>query len=718
MIAALVATLGWAGVSAAEWRPLGFVTAEARASGVELGGEGCQWPQDIEADAVDGSFVLFCTDVGGIWRSLNGGATWEPANVGFTPRGASAATIDPNFPDRVLAVGMNSMGSEFNGVYLSEDRAGSWRPVYRAAICGFVDRREKIAFDPSTRDDAAGLTRVVYWTRTADRAAEGRSGMEVNPGLYRSDDGGRTWHRLDGQPSEIAGNSQLAVHPTAGRLYVANERGVFVSNDRGESLVQVHDASATGLSVSVGAPDSVWISVADGAMVSHDRGHTWERLPGKGLEEPLRLPSGERASEPRRNVHFQDIKVSPVDPRRMVMTSEADNWRWHRHASHDGGRTWTTSATKAGPAFMPQNEREGLFAWHPQDADRVWSFGGDWPTASHDGGLAFEWSGQGQNAVYVGGLITINPHEPGLLFFSSQDYNGAVSSDGGKTWRYTPISGEEWGGFTYGGVAVSGDVLAVGDAEGWGTMRRLSISRDGGATWSLQSGIEWAGDRSDARFGYDGGLVHPHDPSLAFIAQYRTDDGGLNWSPMEGVSGVISADESGRLYGALHRQGASHVVTSEDEGRSWQALAEVPGFIDDLAATPDGESVYIAANNRLWRLPTTSDPDAVIGNRLQLLDTPKTGTDRHRVATVAVDPRNGSRVYAGQRIDTHAADVGVIRSDDGGHTWTNLNLTEPLDGTRLDGGREPQCLRVDPHSGDLIVTTGCYGIWRYVDRTE
>ncbi|MEM6856187.1 MAG: hypothetical protein AAF593_17440, partial [Planctomycetota bacterium] len=376
------------------WQPVAMVTAEARAAGVTFGGEGCQWPQSIEVDQVDGDFLLFLSDVGGVWRSLDGSKTWEPCNVGFTPRGATDAAIDPHFPHRVLMSGMNSMGSKFNGVYLSEDRAASWRPVQLASYSGFADRRVKLAFDPTTRDDAAGMTRVAYWSRTDDRAKPDNWGdMDINPGLYRSDDGGATWARLNPAASDAAGHSALAVHAESGRVFAANERGVFISDDRGESFRQTLAIPVTSIAVVPHRPDEVWITLVNGLMHSADAGQTWVAVETAGLDEPLVGINGQREATPRQNVRFQDLQISPADPDRMAMSSHADDWRFHRHISHDGGRTWATASVEPTHAFMPQNERDGIYAWHPTDPDRVWSFGGDWPTASTDGGQTYHWAG-------------------------------------------------------------------------------------------------------------------------------------------------------------------------------------------------------------------------------------------------------------------------------------------------------------------------------------
>ncbi len=696
------------------WQPVPWITQEARASGVHLGGEGGQWPQSIDVDEVDGAFVLFATDVGGIWRSLDAGRTFEPANVGHTPRGSSGIAIDPHFPDRVISVGSNSMGSNYNGLYLSEDRAASWKPVHLAPIAGQADRRRQVVFDPSTRDDDAGMTRIVYWSRTREVQNNLWGDLKIEPGLYRSENGGRSWTRLSEQTCRIAGHSELAVHPSTGRLYVANDQGVWISDDRGETFDRVFEGEATSIAVSQARPDAVWFTQRQAVMRSRDAGRTWEQLTTHGLEEPLADHTGKITNPtPRKKVQFGALRVNPINPRRMMMRSLADDWRWMRHVSDDDGKTWTLVQVESQHAFFPQNARQAMFSWHPTDADRVWSFGGDWPTLSIDGGRTFKWAGHGQNAVFIGGMFNHNPHHPGLLFLSSQDYNGAVTTDGGQTWRYTNISGHGWGGFAYGGTAINPQTLAAGKADNWGSPRQLRISHDGGKVWQDVSGMTWTSNRQKENFGFDIGLVDPLDPQVAFVARLRTEDGGHHWQVMEECSGVFTAGPRGELYGVKQKAQSAQVVVSHDQGRTWRVLVDVDGGVDDLAASPAGDHLYVVSRDRLWSMELPHSPVAE-GRPLQYLPTPRTGTGRQRIATVCIDPKDAQTLYVGQRIDLHASDHSVLKSTDGGQTWKNLTLTQPLDGKQRDGGREPTCIRVHPFTGDMWVTTGCYGVWKYL----
>ncbi|MFW5988436.1 MAG: WD40/YVTN/BNR-like repeat-containing protein, partial [bacterium] len=152
-------------VKAERWEPVSLVTEETLEAGFSPGGEGGQWPQALTIDNNDGSLLFFGTDVGGIYRSINGGEEWEPVNIGYTPRGNCGFAIDPNNHNRVLAVGGNSGPGSYHGIYLSTNKGESWEHVLSADISGYRDFREQIIYDPSSYDEELGYTKVAYWSR-------------------------------------------------------------------------------------------------------------------------------------------------------------------------------------------------------------------------------------------------------------------------------------------------------------------------------------------------------------------------------------------------------------------------------------------------------------------------------------------------------------------------------------------------------------------------
>lgn len=84
-------SINW--ISAQTWQAIPLVSQKILDAG-HAGGEGAQVIEAIEVDHHDGSFMLMGTDVGGIYRSINGGLKWEPCNVGYHPRGNSGFAID------------------------------------------------------------------------------------------------------------------------------------------------------------------------------------------------------------------------------------------------------------------------------------------------------------------------------------------------------------------------------------------------------------------------------------------------------------------------------------------------------------------------------------------------------------------------------------------------------------------------------------------------
>jgi hypothetical protein len=662
------------------WRAVPFQSAEQRAAGIP-GGEGGQWHRAI-AVSTNGRFLLYGTDVGGLWRSRDAGTTWEPCNVGFDPRGTSGLAIDPGNPQRCLAVGANSMASPRHGLWLSEDGAASWRQVLSATICGAMDFRRQLAFDPTTWDAAQARTGRVYWSRIAtDAPGPGRTeAIPSDPALWRSDDGGRTWQVLPGT-AHLAGG-EIAVAPAGGLLYATHPTGLWLSRDGGTNFTRILDGPCTAVDVHPRLPTSVWATTPEAALRSDDAGATWtilftaSSLPGKGS--------------------VRDVRVSPVDDRRLAFWRQgdyqADDYEWPRFVSHDGGRSVLPASVDGRTSFLPTNARQHAPTWSPIDGQVCWSSGGDFPTISRDGGRTFVPSSGGFNCILVGGKLTFNVRDADLLMIGSQDYNGAVTRDGGRTWTYAPVSGHRWGGFTYGGYAIDAQVMIVGVQDSWSAPPILNVSRDGGATWS-STGLAYEGVKV--------ATGDPREPSVAFAGSLRTADRGMTWQRMTGCSGVLAHDAAGNLYG----RGPEGVVMSGDHGVSWRLLAPITGTIEDLAVTPAGDQVWVVVDQRDlrrwsaggWTRVTNLVPD-------QEPSVP-------RVNSVAIDPTDPQVVYVGRCRNRYTSSVSVQRSTDGGATWASLSLTQPLTDRQRDGGREAFCLRVHPQTRDLWVAGGCFGLW-------
>ena len=671
---------------AGTWSPVPLISAEIRREFADrdrpdLGGEGGQWIRSL-ALGPDGRTAVWGTDVGGLYRSLDAGLTWEPCNVGFTPRGCCCVAFDPRDANRILVVAANSMAIPEHGLYLSTDRGGSWRHVLAAKYASAHDFRHQAAFEPD--GDRC------YWSRVADDTAN--YGEPVNdPALYRSDDRGETWQRLP--DSDRLGGGFVVCTP--GRLFVATPAGLFRSADGGESFEHLDSRDYTGLTAS---GDRLYATTQGAVLRSDDGGGTWRETSADLAEAGYTL---------------RFAQASPADPDRLgVFKQHDDGWDWSRHVSHDGGATWTRSEIDHELAFLPQNVRQPRFAWHPTDPAIALASGGDWPTKSADGGRTFAWSGAGVNNVLVGGLFHFAEADPDTLFVGSQDYNGGVTRDGGRTWDYVNPSGNEWGGFTYGGYSPDGRVLWVGVAASWGGGRQLTISRDGGGTWAEVEGVAWA-DSPGKRgpYGINTGFSRG---DAWFAGPFRSADGGATWAVMDGCSGVLGGAGGVLVGGHLSDDGGhASLAVSTDGGESWKNVP-VPGRVQDASYDPATDVALVANEDRLLRVSgATGDAP-----RVEAIDTPADSLGNRRVTGVCHDPRDRRIVYAAQHKNVYATDVAAMRSTDGGRTWAVLTRRDPLpadrrDPAELDGGREAMQVRVHPTTGEAWFSTGCYGVWKW-----
>lgn len=668
------------------WKPVPMVDAETLDMGLE-GGEGTQWQLFIEFDPIDGKYAFMGTDVGGLYKSSDSGKTWTPATIGLTSCGSTGTTFDPNNISRVITVGANSCPHEKNGLYLSTDCGETWRSVLPAAIVSYRDFRHQVAFDKTSYDPAVGGSAVVYWSRE-DSSRYHNPHSDNHAALYRSLDGGETWEEMP--DSAQFGDSIIKVHPENGTVYIANRNGLFASTDRAESFTRIFDGKVTSFDTVCTRPDSLYLTCRDGLYISDDAGRSFRCICGENF--PDHLPNF--------------LRVSPVNPDRMLLqnnrmsTSDMDTTR--TLYTHDGGQHWHFCSRgnekdyrHVPGSWIPLCVRECNFTWHPKDENIALTFGGDFIMRSTDGGKNFKWSNSGYNGIMTGGHISLNVNHPDWIFNPSQDYNGGYTLNGGKTWRYVEWLCD-WGGFSYGGYVLSPDIVVAGvtDHNMFGRGYEVYTTHDGGKT------IERTGCMIS---GYQVGMGVPGNENIVFMGEWRSEDQAKTFHKMDGCDGIFTFDRvNGTLFGAK----GVRVVCSDDEGISWRKIADLPGDrILDLsfdhvkrliyAVTPAGVYTVHADNAQITKLggfPIDSQ-----GNFAQW--------------TVAVDPVDTDIVYVGCRIGIYMTDVAVVRSLDGGRTWTNLTRL-PGDGrTGPDGARESSSLRVHPDTRDVITGTCCRGVW-------
>ncbi len=272
------------------------------------------------------------------------------------------------------------------GVWKTENAGVTWTPV-------FDDQTSYsfgcVAIDP--RDPE------VVWVGTGENV--GGRHVGYGDGIYRSDDGGRTWVRKGLEKSEHI--SKILIHPEdSGTLWVAaqgplwspgGERGVFLTTDGGATWQRVLGddkwVGATDLAIDPRDPDRLYAATRQrhrnvaaymgggpGTALhrSVDGGRSWQQLT-EGLPEGRMGKIG--------------LAISPQDPDVLYAAIELDRRTGAVYRSSDRGSSWEKRSEAVSGGTGPHYYQE-LYA-SPHQFDRIY-LADVRVQVSGDGGKTFE----------------------------------------------------------------------------------------------------------------------------------------------------------------------------------------------------------------------------------------------------------------------------------------------------------------------------------------
>ncbi|MEM9009987.1 MAG: glycosyl hydrolase [Pseudomonadota bacterium] len=607
----------------------------------------------------------------GVYKSTDAGRTWRHMGLSET-RHIGEIRVHPTDPDTVYvaALGHAFGANAERGVYRSRDGGETWELIlHESDRAGAVD----IAMDPTNpRILFAAIWEAHrhFWTLSS-----GGDGSK----LYRSTDGGDTWEEVSRNPGfapGLLGKIGVSLAPKAGRVYALVE-----AKDEAAGLYRSEDYGATWTQVSpnrdlIHRPwyyTHVFADPVDADTVYVTNYQMWKSTDGGRDFHEVTTPHGDN----------HDIWIDPQNPRRMVegndggacvsfnggrtwstiynqMTAQFyrmdvdDQFPYRVYATQqDNTSISVPSATEwgvitMGDCILPGTGESGFIAVHPDDANVVFigavgsSPGGSGALQRYDHRtrqtkLVNVWPEE-QTGIAPKDLkyrfawtfpILFSPHDSGVLYAGGNHV--FRSTDEGMSWEeispdlsradesklgYSggPLTGDSAGAETYATLATlvesphrPGELWA-GTDDG-----RVHVRRGADAAWEEVRPAELP------ELAYVATLeVSPHDADTVYLAAtcfksddyapylFVTRDGGQSWSslsatfPGDEITRVIRCDPE--RAGLLFVGTETGVFGSLNDGLSWTRLTGglpvVPVYDlrvkhGDLVAATHGRAFWI-----------------------------------------------------------------------------------------------------------------------------
>jgi photosystem II stability/assembly factor-like uncharacterized protein len=624
--------------------------------------DGTLWAGTGEPNNGGGSLVF---GGNGVYRSTDGGATWK--NRGLKQSGTiGRIVVHPTNPDTIYVA---AAGSLFNpggdrGIYRSTNGGNSWRLVLAPenGFSGGID----LAIDPSNPDRIF----AAMWQRR--REPDLRTYGGVGSGLWRSDDGGDTWERLENVTSLSPGDETgLTRSDTLGRIGVAlapnnpnrvyvittatfgQDKGFYVSNDGGDSFqAQTRPGSQGGFGWWFGR---IWVDpvnadhlFAAGVSLrrSLDGGATWSSSGGIHVDQHAMAWSPHVANriylgndggtyvsdmnglsgswrqavyEP--YTQFYSVDVGEQFPERLTGGSQDNGClrSWDFPTSPGDPNNWNSFGCGDGEYTLMDPSNNGIFYGCSQYGSCIRRYDGPDPAPVTNRTISNGTVSERRNWLTP---VVLDPNNPAIVYYGGNVMN--KSTDRGDTWtRISPPEVDLTGTFEPGRE----DPIYVN----YGTITTISVSKTAPDTIYL---------------GTDTGRL------------WKTEDGGATW--------VEFVDK-----GLPKRWVTRVAVDPEDSTTAWATFS---GFRNG----EDAANVYVTSDGgETWRNVSGNLPNAPVND-------------------IVID-RNRGTVYVG-------TDVGVFHLKNGKKNWHAIGTGLPL-APVLD-------IRLHDASSTLVASTFGRSMWK------
>jgi uncharacterized protein (TIGR03437 family) len=638
----------------------------------------------VAADRRNPDVVYAGAAGGGVWKTIDGGANWQPLTDDQPSLAIGSIALAPSNPD-IVYVGTgeeNNSGDSYYGagVLKSTDGGATWTQLTGPFVGPYNSSRLQGGAH-------IGALAVHPTDPNVVLAAVDRSG---GAGIYRTSDGGVTWKQTlsatTGTAVMFNPNDPTIAYAALGNTFGSISNGVYKSSDGGSTWTPSNGpgAAATTLPAATGlmgrielamapsSPNTLFVGIENainssllGMYKSTDGGGTWSRLAAPDYCTP-------------QCDYNNVIRVHPTNPN-IVVAAGLPPYR-----SLDGGITWTNIVT--GPDGLGVHyDHHGLS--FSADGGRLY--------LGNDGGVFSTntlttpqplWANLNTTLgiTEFSSNLSVHPSDPRITYAGTQD-NGTLRYRGDLTWdQVAPGDG--------GSTALDSAVPSIW----YGSQQGPSIYKQTGVNaffdiFNNYSSLVYPylanGFQSGDRFlAYPPLVVDPSNPQrLYFPSQrlYQTNDGAGTWAA---ISGDLTGSSSAAISAiAVSPANAQMVAVGTTNGRvqvSTGVLAGSATFTNRSTGLP-GHSISQLRFDPI--APATlyagisgfsgfSPTDA--GHVFKSTDSGQTWTNisgnlpNVPVNDVVVDPDVADTLYV-------ATDIGVFSTSDGGQAWATLSTGLP-----------------------------------------
>jgi photosystem II stability/assembly factor-like uncharacterized protein len=635
--------------------------------------------------------------------SLYSGLRWRMIGP-FRAGRVNAVTGVSGHPDTFY------FGSVGGGVWKTINAGRTWTPVFDSASSASIGAIAVAPSDPNT---------IYVGTGEADM----RDSIQFGDGMYRSNDGGKTWKHVGLEDTKQIGriivdpkNSNLVYVAALGNAYGANaDRGVYRTHDGGVTWEKVlfrnNDVGAIDLNFDPTNSQIIYAALwnvrrppwfiyapangpGGGIFKSTNGGATWKQI-DEGIPVDGRGRIGISVSPTNHNriyaaVDAKDGGIFRSDNAGLTWTRLSNDKRlWDRgwyfekitadpkdadtvyvmntsmYKSTDAGKTWT--AIKGAPGGDDYHQ-----LWiNPSDTKRMILASDQGSIVSVDGALSWSsWYNQPTAQIYH---VAPDYRFPYWITGAQQD-SGAVGSPSRS--RHSEISNRDWEGLCSGGESgyTAPDPLHPEILFG-GTVSKCNVLT--GETKNVSP--ERGGTQGQFRHAWTQPLVFSQaDPrSLYFANQflYKTTNGGESWTQ---ISQDMTREDPG-VPENLNEAAAADAPTDKRRG-----------VIYTIAPSPlRAQRIWIGTDDGLIHL--TNDDGKTWQNV-----TPPGLTSWSKVAMLEASHFEVNEAYAAvERHQLQDYDPHIYRTRDSGKTWTEIT-------NGLPKGIYVQTVKEDPERRGLL----------------